>query len=144
MKFRREDGGGSDNLTAEQRQHTMRSVKSENTGPEMVVRKLAHAMGYRFRLHRKDLPGRPDLVFPGRRKVVFVHGCFWHGHDCQSGMNRPKANREYWREKLEGNMQRDLRNQDLLRESGWGVLVLWECELGDIDGTRERLRAFLG
>lgn len=134
----------TDNLTPEQRKHTMRSVHSENTKPEMLVRRLVHGMGYRYRLHQKDLPGNPDLVFSSRRKVFFVHGCFWHGHSCSRGKKRPKTNEEYWHKKLERTQARDLNNQNLLRHNGWDVMVIWECQLSDIDETRERISKFLG
>jgi DNA mismatch endonuclease (patch repair protein) len=137
------ENNGSDNLTPEQRKRTMRSVHSEHTKPEMVVRRLVHRMGYRYRLHRRDLPGNPDLAFPGRKKVIFVHGCFWHGHDCAHGRKRPKANATYWNQKLDRNLARDLKNQTLLRQNGWDVMIIWECELRDLDGMRERIARFL-
>lgn len=126
-----------------ERSRIMRAVKSRNTGPEMTVRRLVHGMGYRFRLHRRDLPGVPDLAFPGRKKVVFVHGCFWHGHDCRRGARSPKENADYWRDKIARNRARDVKNQDALQSLGWGVLVVWECELKDRDALAARLRAFL-
>lgn len=106
----------------------MRAVKSKDTGPEMIVRSLAHSLGYRYRLHRADLPGKPDLVFPGRRKVIFVNGCFWHGHNCKRGARRPATNADYWREKVARNVERDRRTTDQLRASGWDILTVWECE----------------
>ena len=109
----------------------------------MLVRRLAHAMGYRYRLHRKDLPGKSDLVFPVRRKVIFVHGCFWHQHHCPRGDRSPKSSREYWIPKLRRNKERDEKNQRLLRETGWGALVIWECEMKDRDALRERIVKFL-
>lgn len=120
----------------------MRSVKSANTKPEMAVRSLAHRLGYRFRLHRKGLPGTPDLVFPRLRKIVFVHGCFWHGHSCRRGNRTPKDNRDYWVAKIERNRQRDRVNQRLLRSQGWGVFTAWECEIRDLR-FEDRLKAFL-
>lgn len=121
----------------------MRAVKSKDTGAEMVVRRLLHSLGYRYRLHRKDLPGTPDLVFAARRAVVFVHGCFWHQHDCPRGARIPKTRRDYWVPKLRRNQDRDHRNQERLRKEGWRVHVLWECEA--IHRTRmiKRLRSFL-
>ncbi|GAN87812.1 MULTISPECIES: very short patch repair endonuclease [Acetobacteraceae] len=119
------------------RSRTMRAVKSKNTSPELVVRKLIHAMGYRFRLHRKDLPGTPDLVFPGRKMALFVNGCFWHGHDCQRGARIPKNNVEYWTKKIERNRARDKETLISLQKLGWRVHVVWECELKD----HERLQA---
>lgn len=121
----------------------MRAVKGSDTTPELVIRHLAHSMGYRYRLHRKDLPGKPDLVFPGRRKVIFIHGCFWHGHDCARGARVPKNNREYWIKKIDGNQMRDRAALDALARSGWQTLVLWECELGDQTRLRRRLHNFL-
>lgn len=122
----------------------MRAVKGRDTRPEMLVRRAAHALGYRFRLHRKDLPGSPDLVFPSRRKVVFVHGCFWHGHDCARGARAPKANAEYWSAKIGRNVARDARVLVELRALGWEPLVLWECELKDPAALAGRLRQHLG
>lgn len=108
------------------RRRTMQAVKDKNTAPEMAVRRLAHAMGYRYRLHQKELPGKPDLVFPSRRKVIFVHGCFWHGHDCRRGARTPKANRDYWQAKIAQNKARDMKAQRALSGAGWGVLTIWE------------------
>lgn len=127
----------------EVRSRTMRAVRSRDTGPEMVVRRLAHGMGYRYRLHRKDLPGAPDLAFPSRRKAVFVHGCFWHWHDCPRGDRMPKSNRDYWMRKLSRNRARDAEHGKRLRGMGWGVLTIWECQIGDRGALRARLRAFL-
>lgn len=128
-----------------ERSRIMRCVKAANTGPEMIVRRLLHSLGYRFRLHRKDLPGRPDLVFPSRRKAIFVHGCFWHGHACPRGARKPKANRDYWERKIERNIRRDAANNHELECLGWSVLVLWECELKTKDRPilLRRLEAFL-
>lgn len=122
----------------------MRAVRSKDTKPEFVVRRLAHALGYRFRLHRRDLPGRPDLVFPGRKAVVLVHGCFWHVHDCAKGQKRPATNRAFWDTKLDGNKTRDMRDEAALQKAGWRILVVWECELRDRDALADRLRSFLG
>lgn len=133
----------ADVFTPEKRSAVMAAVKGKDTKPEMRVRRLAHALGYRFRLHRKDLPGAPDLVFPGRRKVVFVHGCFWHGHDCARGAREPKTNTAYWRAKTARNVARDAAALAALEDAGWDTLVLWECALKD-DALEDRLRAFLG
>ena len=135
---------GSDVFTPEERARVMRAVKGKDTKPEMIVRRLAHGMGYRFRLHRKDLPGKPDLVFPGRRKVIFVHGCFWHGHDCARGSRQPKQNADYWRNKIGRNVQRDAANLKTLEAQGWQALVIWECEMKDREALADRLKAFLG
>lgn len=129
--------------TPEARSAVMRAVKSRNTKPEMLVRRAAHALGYRFRLHRKDLPGSPDLVFPARRKVIFVHGCFWHGHDCPRGSRMPKTNADYWRAKIARNMARDERAREGLAALGWGTLTIWECELKKNERLAERLKSFL-
>lgn len=126
------------------RSRTMRAVRSKDTAPEMRVRRLAHRLGYRYRLHRKDLPGKPDLAFPSRRKVIFVHGCWWHRHDCPHGRRLPATRREYWLPKLSGNRRRDRENRRRLEASGWEVLTVWECEVTDDSALRERLRNFLG
>lgn len=125
------------------RSRTMRAVKSRNTGPELIVRRATHRMGYRYRLHRKDLPGKPDLAFPAKRKVIFVHGCFWHQHRCPRGWRLPKTNRDYWIPKLRRNSERDIENQIRLREMSWDLLVIWECEVQDQDALRTRIRSFL-
>lgn len=111
----------------------MRAVKSKNTKPEMIVRKALHALGYRYRLNVKTLPGSPDLVFPKYRAVIFVHGCFWHGHACKRGARLPKTNQDYWRKKIARNMARDAKNSEALRALGWRVITLWECELKSFD-----------
>jgi len=121
----------------------MQSVKTKNTGPETAVRKSLFALGYRFRLHRKDLPGSPDIVFPSHKKVIFVHGCYWHGHDCSKG-RAPKSRNDYWVPKIETNKARDLRNLNRLEELGWGTHVVWQCELRDMDAVLTRLGNFLG
>lgn len=121
----------------------MRAVKSRDTKPEMLVRRAAHALGYRFRLHRKDLPGSPDLVFPARKKVIFVHGCFWHGHECARGARTPKTNTDYWRAKIARNVARDARARSALDALGWETLTIWECELKKDTRLAERLKSFL-
>lgn len=127
------------------RSEIMRAVKSKDTMPEVAVRRLVHAMGCRFRLHRKNLPGKPDLVFPGRRKVVFVNGCFWHGHDCRRGARQPKVNADYWRAKIGRNAARDAASVELLRDAGWDVLIVWECETKSADRAtlQAKLQKFL-
>ncbi len=134
----------ADKLSKEARSALMARVRHRDTRPEMIVRRAAHRLGYRFRLQARDLPGRPDLVFRLRRKAIFVHGCFWHGHDCPRGVRIPKVNREFWSAKLAANRARDARQLDALREEGWRALVLWECELADADRLRRRLESFLG
>jgi len=129
--------------SAEERSRIMRAVKGADTRPELTVRRLAHRMGYRFRLHRKDLPGKPDLVFPRFHKVVFVHGCFWHGHDCARGARVPAQNRAYWIKKVTRNKERDQIAQTALRTLGWDGLVIWECELEEQPGHREAFERFL-
>lgn len=121
----------------------MAAVRSKNTKPEMFVRRLTHAMGYRFRLHRTDLPGTPDLVFPGRRKVIFVHGCFWHQHGCKRSSRIPKSNQSFWGPKLERNCARDAEYLKALSAEGWECLVLWECELIKPERVIPRLSRFL-
>ncbi|MFD1331167.1 very short patch repair endonuclease [Methylopila musalis] len=130
--------------TPEHRSAVMRAVKGQDTRPEMLVRRAAHALGYRFRLHAKQLPGSPDLVFPARRKAIFVHGCFWHGHDCARGARAPKTNADYWRAKIARNTARDKRALAQLIDLGWDVLVLWECQLKPPAALAERLVGFLG
>jgi|SRR6266436_2922971 len=130
--------------TPELRSRIMRAVKSADTTPELIVRSLAHRMGYRFRLHRKDLPGKPDLVFPKLHKVIFVHGCFWHGHDCARGARVPKENRGYWVTKVGKNRERDLTAQEKLTDLGWKTTVFWECELRGREHVQRRLQRFLG
>jgi DNA mismatch endonuclease, patch repair protein len=123
----------------------MATIRSKDTRPEMLVRRLAHRLGYRFRLHRKGLPGSPDLVFPSRQKAIFVHGCFWHRHDCSWGRKAPSVRLDYWLPKLERNRTRDRANLDALKRLGWSVLVLWECELSRLpeQDLADRLRSFL-
>ena len=130
--------------TAEQRSRIMRAVRGADTTPELAVRRLAHSMGFRFRLHWKDLPGKPDLTFPRLRKVIFVHGCFWHGHDCPRGARVPVQNRDYWTRKVARNMERDRSAQSALQRLGWKSLVVWECEIKDQNRLRRALRRFLG
>ena len=122
----------------------MRRVGSKDTGPERAVRRLLTALGLRYRLQRKDLPGRPDIVFPGRRTALFVHGCFWHGHDCPRGARAPKTNADYWRAKIAGNRARDVDTAAALAALGWRVLTVWECELKDPAAVSERLGRALG
>jgi len=121
----------------------MLAVRGRDTAPELRVRRILHSMGYRFRLHRKNLPGTPDIVLPRYRKIVLVHGCFWHGHDACKRATRPINNAKSWALKIDGNRLRDKRNIDALSELGWTVLVVWECEIRDVFRLEGRLRAFL-
>ncbi|MCD6391895.1 MAG: DNA mismatch endonuclease Vsr [Planctomycetes bacterium] len=123
----------------------MARVRSQDTTPELVVRKLLHSMGYRFRLHRHDLPGKPDLVFPSRRKIIFVNGCFWHQHRCRRGRRIPSTNRNYWISKLDRNKKRDRTVRRQLRRLGWKVLIVWECHTKpqNLPRLKDNLRSFL-
>jgi DNA mismatch endonuclease, patch repair protein len=132
----------ADNLTGAQRRKTMAAVKSRNTTPELAVRSLVHRLGFRFRLHGVDLPGSPDLVLPKHRAVIFVHGCFWHGHSCRRKRPKPQTNVEYWQAKIERNCRRDRRVRRRLRSAGWRVLVVWECQ-ATRDDLADRLTEFL-
>lgn len=131
-----------DKVSKEKRSETMRAVKSKNTGGEMKLRRLIHRAGYRYQLYRADLPGKPDLVFPGRKKIILFHGCFWHGHDCRPKI-RPTSNADYWTSKIEGNKARDAKNIAALQQAGWQVLVVWECQLKDEMALMERIQSFL-
>ncbi|MDP3492805.1 MAG: DNA mismatch endonuclease Vsr [Hyphomonadaceae bacterium] len=128
----------ADVFDPEQRSAVMRAVKSRDTAPEMKVRRAAHALGLRFRLHRSDLPGKPDLVFPAKRTALFVHGCFWHGHDCPRGARMPQNNRDYWQAKISRNMARDKASLAALKKLGWTPRVIWECQTRD-DAALSRL-----
>ena len=133
----------ADNLTVHQRSACMRAVRSRDTTPEMVVRQVVHALGYRYSLHRKNLPGKPDLVFTSRNKIVFVHGCFWHVHKCRHGKISPASNTEYWQSKRQRNAARDKEHLRSLRAANWKVLVVWECWTRDIPTLSQRLVDFL-
>lgn len=134
----------SDVFAPEKRAAVMRAVKSRDTGPELKVRALLRALGHRYRLDARDLPGRPDVVFRGKRKVLFVHGCFWHGHDCARGARAPKANAAYWSAKIERNRARDAKTLEALALAGWSTLTIWECELRDEAEASATLATFLG
>ncbi len=121
----------------------MARIRGKDTKPELVVRRLVHAMGYRYRLHRRDLPGSPDLVFKSRRKVVFVHGCFWHRHPGCKKASTPSTRREFWQEKFDQNVERDVRKEIQLMAAGWAVLVIWECQTKDAERLTATLRHFL-
>jgi DNA mismatch endonuclease (patch repair protein) len=132
-----------DPLTPEQRSETMSRVRSKGTAPEIAVRRLLRRIGARFRMHGADLPGAPDFVFPARRRVVFVHGCFWHRHRCKAGRKVPRTRAEYWVPKLERNRKRDAANRRKLRRLGWRAMAVWECQLKDEAKVEVRLREFL-
>ncbi len=131
-------------MDADTRLRIMRSIKSKNTRPELAVRSMLHREGFRFRLHAEDLPGSPDIVFRSRKKVVFVHGCLWHGHDCALGRRRPTSKGEYWLQKIKRNQARDVTNMEALYALGWSAQVVWECELKDTAKLLNRLKVFLG
>lgn len=131
-----------DHVSKEKRSDIMKRIRGKDTAPELMVRKLIYSLGYRYRLHVKELPGKPDLVFLGRKKIIFVHGCFWHGHNCKKG-KPPKTNFDYWLPKLNENQARDARNQTLLESMGWQVLVLWQCEINDTDSLKKIITNFL-
>lgn len=133
-----------DKLAPERRSENMRRIRGKDTAPELAIRKLCWELGFTgYRIHRKDLPGKPDLAWIGRRLAVFVHGCFWHGHDCAEGIRKPKSNRDYWIPKIERNQQRDAENIAALRADGWNVLVIWECEINEQGRLLKRLQKFL-
>lgn len=132
-----------DSLSPAERSEIMARVRSKNSQPELFVRKLVFALGYRYRLHVKDLPGHPDLAFRKRRKVIFIHGCFWHGHAGCTLARIPKSRLEFWVPKLEGNKQRDRRTERALRKDGWRVLTIWECQLKNTENLESRIRRFL-
>lgn len=130
----------SDVHTPEQRSRNMAAIRSRDTRPEMKVRRMLHAMGVRYRLHRSDLPGKPDIVLPSRRTVVFVHGCFWHLHDCRWGTPKPATNAGFWAAKREGNAARDRNNRQALEALGWRVVTVWECETREPELLRKLLK----
>ncbi|CAJ0871564.1 hypothetical protein AMST5_02334 [freshwater sediment metagenome] len=127
-----------------QRSATMRAVKSRDTSPELAVRALLRAFAPGYRLHRKDIPGNPDIAYVGRRQAIFVHGCFWHGHDCARGARMPRANADYWRVKIARNRARDEAHREKLAALGWRALTVWECELKDKAAVEKKLRKFVG
>ncbi|SIN77838.1 T/G mismatch-specific endonuclease [Vannielia litorea] len=131
-----------DTRSPEQRRRIMQAVKSRNTRPEVLVRSLLHAQGYRFRLHRNDLPGKPDIVLPKYRKIILVHGCFWHAHGCAKGQP-PKSRQDYWLPKLAANVRRDTAKTGQLEAMGWTVLVVWQCQTRDRAALAERLQQFV-
>lgn len=138
-----EDRAVPDTLTPAQRRKCMAVIRERDTAPELRVRRIVHSLGFRFRLHRRDLPGAPDLVFPSLRKVIFVHGCFWHRHNCRKGQSTPTTRRAFWENKLQRNKLRDLATRRRLARLGWRVLVVWECRLLRPDTILRRIVAFL-
>ena len=133
-----------DKISAERRSANMRAIRSKDTGPEIAVRKILQAAGFTgYRLHRKDLPGRPDIAFIAKKKAIFVHGCFWHGHGCREGGRRPRSRTGYWGPKIEGNQGRDARHRAALEAQKWAVLTLWACEIEELN-LADRLARFLG
>jgi DNA mismatch endonuclease (patch repair protein) len=133
-----------DKLDPKRRSANMRAIRAKDTKPELVVRRALRQAGFTgYRLHRRDLPGKPDIAFIGRKKAILVHGCFWHGHDCREGLRRPRGRQEYWLPKISGNQIRDERHQANLSSQGWSVLVVWECETSD-PALPQRLALFLG
>jgi DNA mismatch endonuclease (patch repair protein) len=132
-----------DVFNPEERSRIMAKVRGENTSPERLVRSLIHKMGYRFRLNVKDLPGKPDIVLKKHKKVIFVHGCFWHQHEGCPHAARPSSNTEYWNKKLDRNMLRDRENMHKLEYLGWNVLIVWECETRDREKLIDKLKVFL-
>lgn len=133
-----------DTLSIAERSERMSRVRSKDTRSEMIVRRLVYGMGFRYRLHDAHLPGKPDMVFRSRRKVIFVHGCFWHRHKNCSLARMPKSRVNFWQEKLNGNRARDKRSQRQLEKMGWSVLVVWECELKGLDALQQKIEQFLG
>lgn len=126
------------------RSENMRRIHSKNTAPELATRQLLRELGFSgYRIHRKDLPGKPDVAFIGRKKAIFIHGCFWHGHDCKEGRRQPKSNQAYWLPKIDRNRQRDASHSAELARLGWNVLTVWECELRDPAALTGKLRAFM-
>ena len=132
----------TDRFTRQQRSEIMARIKGRDTAPERVVRSLLHGMGYRFRLHVRELPGSPDIVLPRHRKVILVHGCFWHGHGCRRGA-RPRSNSDFWNRKIDGNIERDKRDRKGLHSLSWKVLVVWECQIRHEEALRRRLQKFM-
>lgn len=133
----------TDTLTKKERSKRMSLIHDKDTKPEMLVRRMVYGLGFRYRLHVKSLPGKPDLVFKGRRKVIFVHGCFWHRHENCKLARLPKSKINFWTSKLEANKARDEKNLHQLQQQGWGTMVIWECELDDTEKLKRRVLNFL-
>ena len=132
-----------DKISPEKRSDVMRHVRSKDTKPEIKIRRALFALGYRYRIHQKELPGKPDIVFPRKKKVIFVHGCFWHGHNCAAGRNVPKSRTDYWIPKLEGNKMRDAEHLRKLKSDGWKIYTVWECQLRHMKKVIDKLQEFL-
>jgi DNA mismatch endonuclease (patch repair protein) len=132
-----------DTLTPFERSTRMSRVKSRDTKPEWKLRRLVWGLGYRYRKNRRDIPGQPDLAFIGRKRAIFLHGCFWHRHDCPLGRRSPKSRNEFWDRKFTRNVERDGQVRSVLRDAGWHVLVIWECELANRESVENRVREFL-
>jgi DNA mismatch endonuclease (patch repair protein) len=133
----------TDKFNPKKRSEIMARVKGRDTGPEKIVRSLLHRMGYRFRLHQRDLPGNPDIVLTRHGKVIFVHGCFWHGHRRCSRASRPVTNTDFWNKKLERNIKRDSKTGRRLRSAGWSVMIIWQCQIRNTERLRSRLERFI-
>ncbi len=133
-----------DVLTPQQRSLNMSRIQSRNTRPEMIVRSMVHGMGYRYRLHKKDLPGKPDIVLVRHRKIIEVHGCFFHMHDCKYGSVVPMTNSLFWKKKRMSNVERDKKNLGSLKSAGWKILVVWECETKEVSKLEKKIRRFIG
>ncbi len=133
----------TDTLSPKERSKRMSLIRGKDSSPELELRRLVHGMGFRYRLHVTDLPGKPDLVFPSRHAVIFMHGCFWHRHPGCKLARMPKSKLDFWRPKLEGNRERDLRNQEILKKLGWHGLVVWECEMENVEKVSNKVREFL-
>lgn len=133
----------ADVLTPDQRSYNMSRIRYRDTRPEMIVRSLVHRLGYRYRLHKSDLPGKPDVVLVRHKKIIDVYGCFFHMHNCKYGNVTPATNTEFWQAKRQSNVDRDLRNQKALRQNGWRLMVVWECETRDLKILRKKLVSFL-
>jgi DNA mismatch endonuclease (patch repair protein) len=133
----------TDVLTRSQRSFNMSQIRSKDTSPEIIVRSLVHRLGYRYALHRSDLPGHPDLVLVKRKKIIFVHGCFWHMHHCRYGKVKPATHKKFWQDKRHGNVERDKRNLKKLRKLGWKILVIWECQIKKPEKLINKISNFL-
>lgn len=133
-----------DIFSKDKRSNIMSRVKGKNTKPELMVRTLLHKMGYRFRLHQKDLPGKPDIILKKYKTVIFVHGCYWHRHDCKRGQSLPSSNKEFWKKKFQGTIERDEKACKQLKDLGWNVGIVWQCELKNPDDLVEKLKNILG